>query len=175
MTGGDIGARDATLSIMVGGKRDVFERCRPVLQVMGKKVTHVGPVGAGQLCKACNQILGGLNLLGVCEAMALAKKGGLELQKMLEVTTQGAGGSWALEHLGKRIAEGDMQPGFMIDLIVKDLGIVRDEAGKLELPLMGAAMAERLFQAASEMGHGKAGTQALSRVLEAIGHFKYWE
>ncbi|MCA9482747.1 MAG: NAD(P)-dependent oxidoreductase [Nitrospina sp.] len=173
VTGGDIGARDGTLSIMVGGDAPVFERCRPVLESMGKKITHVGVAGTGQLCKACNQILGALNLLGVCEAMALAKKGGLDLTAMLDVTTQGAGGSWALEHLGRQIARGDLNPGFMVDLIRKDLAIVREESGKLELPLMGAPMAERLFQAASEMGHGSDGTQALSRVLEAMGKFRF--
>lgn len=175
VTGGDIGARDATLSIMVGGDEAVFKSCLPMLEAVGKRITHVGPNGAGQLCKACNQIMGALNLLGVCEALALAQKGGLALDKMLSVTGAGAAGSWALDNLGKQIAAGDMQPGFMIDLIRKDLAIVQKEAAGLELPLLGTPMVERLFQAASEMGHGKAGTQALSRVVEAMGNFKFNE
>ncbi len=173
VTGGDIGARDATLSIMVGGDESVFKRCLPVLEAVGKRITHVGETGAGQLCKACNQIMGALNLLGVCEAMALARKGGLALDKMLEVTSAGAAGSWALENLGRQIADGDMQPGFMIDLLRKDLAIVQKEAVGLELPLLGVPMVERLFQAASEMGHGRDGTQALSRVVEATGRFQF--
>ncbi|QPJ62999.1 MAG: NAD(P)-dependent oxidoreductase [Candidatus Nitronauta litoralis] len=175
VTGGDIGARDATLSIMVGGEEPVFMRSLPVLKAVGKKITYVGENGAGQLCKACNQIMGALNLLGVCEAMALAQKGGLALNKMLEVTGAGAAGSWALDNLGKQIAEGDMEPGFMVDLMRKDLTIVQKEAAGLDLPLLGAGMVERLFQAASEMGHGQKGTQALSRVVEATGKFKFGE
>ncbi len=175
VTGGDIGARDGTLSIMVGGDAGVFEHCRHVFEAVGKCITYVGASGTGQLCKACNQIMGALNLLGVCEAMALARKGGLSLDKMLTVTGAGAAGSWALENLGRQIADGDMQPGFMIDLIRKDLAIVQKEAVGLNLPLLGVPMVERLFQAASDMGHGHCGTQALSRVVEATGKFRFSE
>lgn len=175
VTGGDIGARDATLSIMVGGEETDYKKCLPVLEAVAKRITYVGESGAGQLCKACNQIMGALNLLGVCEAMALARKGGLALNKMLEVTSAGAAGSWALENLGNQIAVGDMEPGFMIDLIRKDLAIVQKEAVGLNLPLLGVSMVEGLFRAASEMGHGQKGTQALSRVIEATGQFQFRE
>lgn len=173
VSGGDIGARAGTLSVMVGGEAAVFERCKGIFEAVGKSITHVGPVGSGQACKACNQVLCALNLVGVCEAMALAKAEGLDLQKMLAVTTAGAGGSWALANLGPQIAAGDMAPGFMVDLIVKDLNIVMDAAGSHGLPLPGHALTTQLFRAASNAGDGAAGTQALSRVFENLGGFRY--
>ena len=173
VTGGDVGAREGTLSIMVGGDARAYESVLPVLKAVGRRITHVGPSGQGQLAKACNQILCALNLLGVCEAMALARKGGLDLSTLLDCTTAGAGGSWALEHLGPRIAAGDMEPGFMIDLITKDLAIVCEEGRLEELPLLGTRLVAELFEAAGRMGHGRAGTQALSRVIEALGRFRF--
>ena len=168
VSGGDTGARNGTLSIMVGGERDVFERCLPVLQAVGKAITHVGPSGLGQACKACNQILCAVNLLGVCEALALARKEGLDLEKMLAVTTAGAGGSWSLANLGPQIAGADMRPGFMIDLLNKDLKIVRRESEGLDLPLPATGLAAELFRAAAALGHGHDGTQAVSRVYEQL-------
>lgn len=175
VTGGDVGARNATLSIMVGGRQETFERCRPIFQAVGKAITHVGPSGLGQACKACNQILCAVNLLGVCEAMALAKREGLDLEKMLAVTTAGAGNSWSLSSLGPQIARGDMRPGFMIDLLNKDLRIVRGEMDQLGLPLPGAGLAGELFRAASVQGHGSDGTQAISRVYQQLAAITYHE
>ena len=173
VSGGDVGAQQGTLSIMVGGKAEVFEKCMPIFEAMGKAITHCGPSGAGQATKACNQVLCAVYMMGTCEAMALAKAEGLDLEKMLAVTTAGAGGSWALANLGPRIAAGDMDPGFMIDLINKDLAIVRDEARQSKLPLPGLNLAADLFNAAAIAGHGRDGTQAFSKVVEKLGGFEY--
>ncbi len=173
VSGGDIGAKAGTLSIMVGGDAEVFGRCRPILEAMGKSITHVGESGAGQACKACNQILCALNLLATCEAMALARSQGLALEKMLEVTGAGAGGSWQLANLGPKIAADDLEPGFMIDLLLKDLEIVRSAAKSGRLPLLGADAATNLFRAASVAGLGERGTQALGKVIEQLGGFRY--
>jgi 3-hydroxyisobutyrate dehydrogenase len=158
---------------MVGGKREVFDRCKPLLEVVGKTVTYCGPVGSGQATKACNQVLCAVTLLGACEALALAKREGLDLQTTIAVTSAGAGGSWQLENLGPKIAAGDLDPGFMIDLLNKDLNIVEKAATRHRLPLGGAGLATTLFRAAANLGHGKDGTQALSRVLETLGGFEY--
>jgi 3-hydroxyisobutyrate dehydrogenase len=133
----------------------------------------MGEVGSGQVCKACNQIAVTLALLGVCESLSLAKKSGLDLQKTIDVLGAGAGGSWQMNNLGPRIARGELEPGFMIDLLVKDLRIVREEAAGLGLTLEGATLAERLFRELQAEGLGAQGTQALSRALENSGGFRF--
>ncbi|HYE98428.1 MAG TPA: NAD(P)-dependent oxidoreductase, partial [Planctomycetota bacterium] len=142
VTGGDVGAREGTLSILVGGEAADVERAREVFQAMGKRITHCGPVGAGQTLKACNQILCALNMLGICEALHLAGKSGLNPALVVEALSSGAGGSWALEKLGARIVKGDFDPGFMVDLIQKDLRIVQDAAARAKVPLKGTAVAQ---------------------------------
>ena len=175
VSGGDVGARAGTLSVMVGGDQAVFERCRSILEAVGRTITFCGPTGSGQVTKACNQVLCAVNLVGVCEAMALARREGLDLERMLAVTTAGAAGSWSLANLGPQIARGDLSPGFMIDLINKDLGIVADEAHALELSLPGTALGSELLREAASEGLGRSGTQALCRVYEKRGGFKYVE
>lgn len=173
VSGGDVGARNATLSIMVGGDEAAFARALPVLRAMGKAVTHVGASGMGQVCKACNQVAGMLNLLGACEALALAKRCGLNLGKMIEVVGAGAAGSWQLANLGPKIAAGDDAPGFMIDLVLKDLHIVAETAREKQLPLHATALVEGYFRAVAADGGGRLGTQAIRRTLEKLGHFRY--
>jgi 3-hydroxyisobutyrate dehydrogenase-like beta-hydroxyacid dehydrogenase len=174
VSGGDVGARNGTLSIMVGAPDDdVFARCLPVFQAMGKLIKHVGPTGMGQVCKACNQIAVSCNLLGVCEALSLAKKSGLDMAKMVEVVSGGAAGSWQLANLGAKIATGDLDPGFMIDLVLKDLAIVADSAGKQQLALSGTALAQSYFQSVADAGGGRLGTQAMCQALESKGDFKF--
>ncbi|MCG3181436.1 MAG: 2-hydroxy-3-oxopropionate reductase [Phycisphaerae bacterium] len=175
VSGGDTGARAGTLSIMVGGDAAAFERVRPLLEAMGKKIVRVGGPGMGQVCKACNQVAVSVNLLGVCEALALARRSGLDLGKMIEVVGGGAAASWQLSNLGPKIAAGDMAPGFMIDLVLKDLKIVADTARSQKLPLSGTAAAEGYFRAAAAGGHGRDGTQAMSTTVEQLGHFSYTE
>ena len=177
VSGGDVGAQKGTLSIMVGGPDEPFARCRPVFEAVGKSITHLGPVGMGQVCKACNQIAVACNLMGVCEAMAMARKCGLDVGKMIEVVSGGAAGSWQLANLGPRIAGGDYAPGFMIDLALKDLAIVADTARQRALPLAATALAESYWRAvkADADGHdgGRLGTQAMAKTLEKLGGFRF--
>jgi 3-hydroxyisobutyrate dehydrogenase len=165
VTGGDVGAREGTLSILVGGDAAVLDRVRGVLSAMGKRITLCGPVGAGQTVKACNQILCALNMVGIVEALHLARRGGVDQELVIDALVPGAGGSWALEKLGPRIAAGDFAPGFMIKLIQKDLRIVQDLARSERLPLEGVALAQRYFANNEEHAEGDLGTQAMYRVL----------
>ncbi len=171
VSGGDIGAQKGTLTIMVGGEKAAFERVKDVFEPMGQRITHIGPSGSGQVTKACNQILCALNMIGVCEAIALAKRSGLDLELMHRVVTGGAANSWALENLGAQIIKGDYSPGFMVRLIQKDLGIVLDAARRLDLPLSGTALANQYFRSNQAHGEGDLGTQAMFKVVERLGGF----
>lgn len=173
VSGGDTGAINGTLSIMVGGEQAVFDRCKPIFETVGKSIMLMGPNGAGQATKACNQILCAMNLLAACEAMALARSEELDVARMIKATSAGAGGSWQLANLGPKIAEGDMAPGFMVDLLMKDLGIVQGEAKRLNLPMLGTDTATNLFRAVQRAGFGREGTQALSRAIEMLSGLKY--
>jgi len=173
VSGGDVGAKQGTLSVMVGGPEEAFARCRSLFEAVGKNITHMGPVGMGQVCKACNQIAVSCNLLATCEALALAKQSGLDLSRMIEVVSGGAGGSWQLANLGPKIARGDHDPGFMVDLVLKDLAIVSDTAREHKLPLAGTALAESYFRSVAANGGGKLGTQAMARVLQMLGDFTF--
>lgn len=172
VSGGDIGAQKGTLTIMVGGEEDVFEKVKDVFEPMGQRITHVGEAGAGQVTKACNQILCAVNLLGVCEAMALAQRSGLDLKKMHTVVTGGAAASWSLENLGKAVIEGNYDPGFMVKLIQKDLNIVMNAAKSLQVPVAGTALAHQYFRSNEAHGEGDLGTQAMFKVLERLGNFR---
>ncbi len=165
VSGGDTGAKAGTLSIMVGGPAETFERCRPLFEAVGKSITHVGEVGTGQLCKACNQVAVVNALMGVSEAIALARAGGLDVGKMIEVVSAGAGGSWQMQNLGPKIAAEDFAPGFMIDLVLKDLSIVLENAEQHGLSLDGTAVARRYFSEVADDGGGKLGTQAMARAV----------
>lgn len=173
VSGGDIGAQQGTLSIMVGGRDEAVKKVMPMLQVVGKSIVHLGEPGLGQACKACNQVAGMVTLLGVCEAMALAKKSGLDLDKMIQVVGGGAAGSWQLTNLGPKIARGDHDPGFMIDLVIKDLAIVLETAQRAGLPLEGTAQIADLFRKVASEGGGRLGTQAVAKAIEAAGDFSF--
>lgn len=168
VSGGDVGAIKGTLAIMVGGEADTFENVKPILETMGKRVTHVGPVGSGQAVKACNQVLCAVNLMAVCEALTLASATGLDLQTLLAVVTGGAANSWALENLGPMIAKGNLDPGFMVKLIQKDLNIVMDAAAKLDVPLPATALAIQNFRAVQAAGGAELGTQAMITAYEKL-------
>ncbi len=165
VSGGDIGAKNGTLSIMVGGDAAAFEKITPVLAAMGKNIQRLGEVGAGQACKACNQICVLGNLLATCEAIKLARSFGLDVEKMAAVVSGGAGGSWQLQNLGPKIAKGDFAPAFMIDLALKDLAIVLDAAQKSGYGLPGTELANERLKAAKELGGGRQGTQAMSKAV----------
>lgn len=173
VSGGDVGARDGTLSIMAGGEREAYDAVLPMLEIVGKQSTHLGPAGSGQACKACNQVAVVGALAAVCESLALAKASGLDMQQVIEVVSAGAAGSWQLANLGPRIAAGDHDPGFMIELLQKDLRLVAGAAAAHELPMPVTQLVETLYQAAAAGGAGREGTQALATVYERLGSFKY--
>lgn len=170
VSGGDIGAQKGTLTIMVGGETSTFEAVKDVFEPMGSRITHLGPAGSGQSTKACNQILCAVNMVGVCEAILLAKKSGLDLELMHRVVTGGAANSWALENLGAQIIKDDFDPGFMVKLIQKDLGIVMDAAKNLNLPLNGTSLARNYFRSNQAHDEGDLGTQAMFKVLERLAN-----
>lgn len=175
VSGGDVGAKAGTLSIMVGGPPDAVARCMPLFEVVGKNIVHVGGPGMGQVCKACNQVCVTVTLMGVCEALALAKKSGLDPDVMIQAISGGAAGSWQLSNLGPKITAGDFDPGFMIDLVLKDLRIVAESAKQHGLPLDAATLVQSRYQHAQHLGHGKSGTQAMAKAYEDLGKMSFGE
>ena len=167
VSGGDVGAKNGTLSIMVGGNPAVFERCLPIFKAVGKNIVHVGPSGAGQACKACNQIALFAALAGVCEAFAFGTQQGLDLRKMIEVVSAGAGGSWQLANIGPKILARDLAPAFQIDLALKDLGIVADACATTGLKLEAIDVARQYLQRVADAGGAGLGTQAMIKVFDA--------
>jgi 3-hydroxyisobutyrate dehydrogenase len=166
VTGMEFRAREGTLSILVGGEAADLERIRDVLAVLGNRITLCGPQGAGQVMKACNQILCAVNMVGVVEALHLAQAGGIDLGVLVQALEPGAGGSWALSRFGPQIARGDFAPGGRIALMLKDLRIVDDLARSAGLPLEAAALARRNFEDNEARGEADLGTQAMFKVLE---------
>jgi 3-hydroxyisobutyrate dehydrogenase len=166
VSGGDIGARNGTLSIMVGGDEKAFAKVQPLLAHMGKTITHCGPSGSGQLTKLVNQILVSVTNLAVCEALVFAKSNGLDLQKTLAAVGGGAGASWQLANLAPRMIAGDMAPGFMVDLQRKDLRLVREATEAAHISLLAVKIAAGLFASAHRDGHGRDGTQALFNAVD---------
>jgi 3-hydroxyisobutyrate dehydrogenase-like beta-hydroxyacid dehydrogenase len=165
ISGGDVGARNATLSIMVGGSAEAFAAVEPYLKLMGKTITHCGPAGAGQLTKLTNQILVTVTNLAMCEALAFAMRNGLDGAKTLAAISGGAASSWQLSNLGPRILAGDFAPGFMVDLQVKDLRLVEEAAAEAKMNLRAVQLVHSLFVEVQKMGQGKAGTQALYKAV----------
>jgi 3-hydroxyisobutyrate dehydrogenase len=163
-----VGARNATLSIMVGGERSAFDRVEPLLKLLGKTITYCGQSGNGQLTKLTNQILVSINNLAVCEALTFAKKNGLDLLATIQAIGAGAAGSWQLTNLGPRMIQNDFAPGFTINLQQKDLRLVMQSAQESLTPLPACSLVHQLFSAAQADGHGKEGTQALYSVLQKL-------
>ena len=168
VSGGDVGARNGTLSIMVGGDEAAFKLIEPLLRHMGTTITHCGPSGTGQLTKLVNQILVSITNMAVCEALTFGKRNGLDLEKTIAALAGGAAGSWQLANLGPRMIKHDLKPGFTIDLQQKDLKIVLQTAEESNTSLPAASLVHQLFTAAQAAGHGKDGTQALFCVLEKL-------
>ena len=167
VSGGDVGARNATLVIMAGGDAADFERARPVLDRLGKSVTLLGPAGSGQRCKLANQIAVAIGMVAWCEALAHARAGGLDPAAVQQVISGGAAGSWSLTNLAPRSLSGDFAPGFLVRHLVKDIRIARACAEESGIELPGLATAERLFDAVAARGWGDEGTQALYRLYAA--------
>ncbi|WP_454193045.1 NAD(P)-dependent oxidoreductase [Paenibacillus sp. Marseille-Q7038] len=161
VSGGDIGARDAKLSIMVGGEKADYEAVRPIFELMGKNIVLQGPAGAGQHTKMCNQIAIASNMMGVCEAIAYAKTSGLDPETVLKSIETGAAGSWSLSNLGPRMIAGDYEPGFFVKHFIKDMGIALSSAEEMGLHTPGLALAKSLYEELSELGYDDKGTQIL--------------
>ncbi len=168
VSGGEGGARNATLAVMVGGDRAAFDRTEPLLRHVGKSITYCGPSGSGQLTKLVNQILVSVTNLAVSEALVFAKKNGLNLKTTIDAVGGGAAGSWQLANLGPKMIDGDCRPGFTIDLQQKDLRLVLQSAEQSQTSLPAASLVHQLFTAAQAAGHGRDGTQALFTVLERL-------
>lgn len=168
VSGGDVGARNATLSVMVGGSPSALERARPLFAQMARTVVHQGGPGAGQHTKMVNQILIAGNMIGVCEALLYAQRAGLDAETVLQSVRPGAAGSWSLDNLAPRILRGDLGPGFYVEHFVKDLGIALAEARRMRLALPGLALAEQLYVALMAQGGARLGTQALYKALDRL-------
>jgi 3-hydroxyisobutyrate dehydrogenase len=174
VSGGDVGARNATLSIMVGGDEDAVERVRPLFEAMGKTIVRQGGPGAGQHTKMVNQILIASGMIGVCEALLYAYRAGLDLETVLESVAPGAAGSWSLTNYAPRMLKGDFEPGFVVEHFVKDMGIALAEARRMKLSLPGLALAEQLYVALVAQGKGRKGTHSLILALADLSRVD-WE
>jgi 3-hydroxyisobutyrate dehydrogenase len=170
VSGGDIGARNATLSIMVGGDANAVEAIRPLFECMGKTIVHQGPAGAGQHTKMVNQVLIATNMIGVCEALLYGYKAGLDPKVVLQSVGGGAAASWSLNNLGPRIIDRNFEPGFFVDHFIKDMGIALEEAKRMRLSLPGLALAHQLYLAVQAQGWGRKGTHALMLALEQLSN-----
>ena len=168
VSGGDVGARNATLAIMAGGERQAFERVLPILRLLGKTITHCGPTGSGQIAKLANQILVSVTLLAVSEALVFARKNDLDPSTLIEAVSGGAAQSWQLTKLGPRIIKRDFAPGFMIDLVQKDLRLVLEAGSRADVSLPATGLVHQLFGSAQAHGSGREGTQGLAKVLERL-------
>ncbi|OQX28857.1 MAG: oxidoreductase [Spirochaeta sp. LUC14_002_19_P3] len=168
VSGGDVGAREAKLAIMVGGEQKAFDRIRPLFELMGKTIALMGPPGSGQHSKMANQIAIASTMIGVVESLLYARSANLNLHALIDIIGTGAAASWSLNNLGRRIANGDFNPGFMIHHFVKDMGIALAEAKRMKLNLNGLSLAESFYQRALERGLADRGTQALFQVLDDL-------
>lgn len=168
VSGGDVGAREARLSIMIGGREAVVTALTPLLERMGKTLVRQGGPGAGQHTKMVNQTLIATNMIGVCEALLYAQAAGLDLETVLRSVGSGAAGSWSLSNLAPRMMGGDFAPGFFVEHFIKDMGIALDEANRMGLALPGLALARQLYEAVRAQGHARDGTQALMLVLARL-------
>jgi 3-hydroxyisobutyrate dehydrogenase len=170
VSGGDIGAKNATLAIMAGGDRQAYESVLPLFHCMGKNMALMGKAGSGQHTKLCNQILIAGTMIGTVESLLYAQKAGMDRDAVIDLIGQGAAASWCINHLGRRIAKNDYRPGFFIKHFIKDMGIALAEAGRMNLSLPGLALVNQFYMAAKALGFENLGTQGLYRVLAHINN-----
>lgn len=168
VSGGTTGAQNGTLSIMIGGDAEVLERCQPVFQAMGQRITLCGPNGMGQVAKLVNQIIVTGTLAAVCEGLVFAAKAGADLQAVHRAVIGGAANSWQLENLGPRILKGDFAPGFMVKLLQKDLRLISEATAEMGLPLFTTPVAQQVLRVAEHLDLGDEGTQAYIKALESL-------
>ena len=170
VSGGDVGAREARLSIMIGGDQEVVEALRPCWDAMGKTIVHQGGPGAGQHTKMVNQILIATNMIGVCEALLYGYQAGLDLETVMKSVASGAAGSWSLSNLGPRIIANNFDPGFFVEHFIKDMGIALAESKRMRLAMPGLALAHQLYLALEAQGHGRDGTHSLELALAGLSN-----
>jgi 3-hydroxyisobutyrate dehydrogenase len=168
VSGGDVGARNAALSIMVGGDAAAVARVRPLFERLGKTIVHQGGAGAGQHAKLCNQIVIAGTMIGVCESLVYGKRAGLDLETMLQSIRGGAAACWTLDTLAPRILAGNFEPGFFVDHFVKDMGVALEECRRMQLKLPGLTLVHAIYQRTQQLGYGHKGTQALLLALEEM-------
>lgn len=166
VSGGDVGAKNGTLSIMVGGEKETYTQCLPIFQAMGTNIIYEGKAGAGQHTKMANQIALGGAIAGVCEAMTYAKKVGLDLQTMLDSISKGAAGSWQMSNMAPRMLKGDFDPGFFVKHYIKDMNIALEEAAHVDLTMPVLNEVHDMYQALDDQGMGDLGTQALIKYYD---------
>jgi 3-hydroxyisobutyrate dehydrogenase len=166
VSGGDIGARNASLSIMAGGDREVFEILVPIFEILGKKIIYQGKAGSGQHAKMCNQIVIAGTMVGMCESLLYGYKAGLDLPILLSAIGSGAAGCWSLDNLAPRINKRDFEPGFFVEHFIKDMGIALEEAHRMDLSLPGLSLVYQLYHSVKALGYGRKGTHALMLALE---------
>jgi len=168
VSGGDIGARNAKLSIMIGGDKEVVDALMPLFSLMGHQIVYEGGAGAGQHIKMCNQITVAGVMIGICEALLYCHKAGLDQNTMIKTVCAGAASTWLMENLGPSIVEGNYDPGFFVEHFIKDLGIALVEADKMNIKLPGLQLAKSLYEKTKDLGNGRLGTQALYLTLEEL-------
>jgi len=168
VSGGDVGAREARLSIMIGGDAEVVAALRPCFEAMGKTIVHQGPPGAGQHTKMVNQVAIASGMIGVCEALLYGYRAGLDLETVMESIASGAAGSWSLSNLGARIIADNFDPGFFVEHFIKDMGVALEESKRMGLAMPGLALAHQLYLSVQALGHGRDGTHALHLALAAM-------
>ena len=173
VSGGDVGAKNGTLSIMIGGDQDAVETLQPCWDAMGKAIVYQGPAGSGQHTKMVNQVLIASNMIGVCEGLLYGYKAGLDLETVMKSVSTGAAGSWSLSNLGPRIMDNNFDPGFFVEHFIKDMGIALAEAKKMGLALPGLALAHQLYLAVQAQGHGRDGTHALHLALAQLSRIDW--
>ena len=168
VSGGDVGAREAKLAIMIGGDEQAVKTIQPLFDAMGQNIVYQGGAGAGQHTKKCNQITNAGPMVGVCEALVYGAKAGLDLEVMLSTISKGAAKCWSLDNLAPRVLKRDFDPGFFVEHFIKDMGIALAEAKQMNLSLPGLALVHQLYLAVQAQGHGRLGTQALMLALEQM-------
>ncbi|GAA4433551.1 NAD(P)-dependent oxidoreductase [Bremerella cremea] len=173
VSGGDIGAKEARLSIMIGGDEAMVSALQPCWEAMGKTIVRQGGPGAGQHTKMVNQTLIATGMIGVCEALLYGYKAGLDLETVMQSVASGAAGSWSLSNLGPRIINNNFDPGFFVEHFIKDMGIALSEARKMGIALPGLALGEQLYQAVKAQGHGRQGTHALQLALSQLNNIDW--
>ncbi len=172
VSGGDVGAKNAALSIMIGGDATSVQAVMPLFELLGKKIVHQGGPGTGQQAKLCNQIVIAGTMVGVCESLLYGYKAGLDLNRMLESIRGGAAACWTLDNLAPRILQRNFDPGFFVEHFIKDMGLALEEANRMGLVLPGLTLVHQLYQTVQTLGHGRSGTHALILALENLSHIR---